>query len=89
MAKSSFPGFPLDLLHFLDELSKNNNRKWFTANKDRYERVLRQPAISFIEAMAEPCLVDDLQDLIGGSVLLLTWYRGADRRGMLRFSRYP
>ena len=50
-------GFPLDLLHFLDELSKNNNRDWFTANKDRYERELRQTAN---QLQAESVHVDEV-----------------------------
>lgn len=54
MTKSSFPGFPLDLLHFLDEMAKNNNRQWFTSNKARYEHSVREPALAFIEAMAKP-----------------------------------
>ena len=40
---------------FLDELSANNNRAWFEANKPRYESLVREPALDFIEAM-EPAL---------------------------------
>jgi uncharacterized protein (TIGR02453 family) len=40
---------------FLDELSANNNRVWFEANKPRYESLVREPALDFIEAM-EPSL---------------------------------
>ena len=54
MAKSQFPGFPLGLLHFLNDLSKNNRRDWFQANKSRYESELLEPALAFIEAVAEP-----------------------------------
>ncbi|TWT47642.1 DUF2461 domain-containing protein [Botrimarina hoheduenensis] len=55
MAKSpNFPGFPLGLSHFLEELSRNNNKRWFDTNKDRYERDLRIPALGFIAAMAKP-----------------------------------
>lgn len=54
MAKTRFPGFPLELLHFLDELSKHNNREWFQANRPRYEQALLEPALAFIAAMAEP-----------------------------------
>jgi len=54
MAKEKFSGFPLGLLHFLNELSKHNNRTWFTANKSRYEQDLLEPALAFIGAMAEP-----------------------------------
>jgi uncharacterized protein (TIGR02453 family) len=37
--------------NFLDELSVNNNRAWFEANKPRYEALVREPALDFIEAM--------------------------------------
>lgn len=51
---AAFPGFPLGLLHFLEELSRNNHKKWFDANKPRYESEVREPALAFIEAMAKP-----------------------------------
>ena len=54
MAKNQFEGFPLGTLHFLDELSKNNNRRWFEKNKPRYEQDLLEPALAFIAAMADP-----------------------------------
>ena len=40
------------LLRFLHDLEANNNRSWFTANKDRYETEVREPALAFIHAMA-------------------------------------
>ena len=54
MPNALFTGFPLGLLHFLEELSRNNNKKWFEANRDRYETEVRQPALQFIEAMESP-----------------------------------
>ncbi|MFA6311208.1 MAG: DUF2461 domain-containing protein [Sterolibacterium sp.] len=36
---------------FLDELAANNERAWFEANKPRYESLVREPALEFIEAM--------------------------------------
>lgn len=42
-------------LNFLDELAANNDRAWFEANKPRYEALVREPALDFIEAM-EPAL---------------------------------
>ena len=36
---------------FLDELTAHNNRAWFEANKPRYEALVREPALDFIEAM--------------------------------------
>ena len=40
---------------FLDELAANNNRAWFEENKPRYEALVREPALDFIEAM-DPAL---------------------------------
>ncbi len=40
---------------FLDELAANNNRAWFEENKARYESLVREPALAFIQAM-EPAL---------------------------------
>jgi len=37
---------------FLEELAANNERNWFEANKERYERLVREPALAFIAAMA-------------------------------------
>ena len=38
-------------LEFLHELSLNNDRDWWAENKDRYEAVVREPALDFITAM--------------------------------------
>lgn len=37
---------------FLRDLEKNNNRDWFEANKHHYEEFVREPALTYIEAMA-------------------------------------
>ncbi len=39
-------------LEFLSELSQNNNKNWFEANRERYEREVRAPAVAFVEAIA-------------------------------------
>ena len=54
MSPSSYPGFPPDLLRFLNELSAHNNRKWFQAHKSRYEEQLLEPSLAFIAAVADP-----------------------------------
>lgn len=41
--------FTPDLFTFLEELKRNNNREWFTANRDRYEKAARGPMLRFIE----------------------------------------
>ena len=38
--------------NFLDELAANNARAWFEANQTRYEALVREPALTFIAAMA-------------------------------------
>ena len=54
MAKQTFPGFPLEMLHFFDRLAKNNNREWFAKNKPKYEEHVLGPALAFVEAMRTP-----------------------------------
>lgn len=39
---------------FLDDLAANNDRDWFAANRDRYEDLVRDPALDFICAMQAP-----------------------------------
>ena len=43
--------FPETALDFLQDLSENNNREWFQANKKRYENELRDPAIELVVAL--------------------------------------
>ncbi len=38
------------VVRFLEDLRDNNNRQWFRANKDRYEREVLGPCLSFIRA---------------------------------------
>lgn len=45
--------FTPTLFEFLTDLSENNNRDWFQANRDRYERDVREPMIEFIADFAE------------------------------------
>ncbi|SVD70924.1 uncharacterized protein METZ01_LOCUS423778, partial [marine metagenome] len=46
-----FNGFPADMFKFVRELSGNNNRDWFTANKDRYKESVLAPMSAFIAEM--------------------------------------
>lgn len=48
--------FSNQTIRFLKDLKANNNRDWFEANKSRYEDVVRQPALDYIEAMADPLM---------------------------------
>lgn len=48
----SFDGLPADYFRFFKELSANNNREWFEANKPRFKESVQAPLVSFVEAMA-------------------------------------
>ena len=50
----SSPSFSSATLDFLRELSANNDRDWFAANKHRYEADVLDPALGFIAAMQKP-----------------------------------
>jgi uncharacterized protein (TIGR02453 family) len=41
--------FSPEFFEFLRQLKRHNNRKWFAKNKTRYEQVVREPALAFIE----------------------------------------
>ncbi len=45
--------FSKEFVKFLTELTKNNNRDWFNANKGRYEEVIKKPFHHFIAALLE------------------------------------
>ena len=40
--------FDVALFAFLEALRSNNNRAWFQAHKQRYEREVRAPMLRFI-----------------------------------------
>jgi len=46
------PIYTRDTLRFLKQLEANNERTWFAANKHRYEALVLEPSLAFIEAMA-------------------------------------
>ena len=45
--------FPQDAVAFLKKLSKNNNRDWFSANRNLYDKDFLEPAIRFVLEMGE------------------------------------
>ena len=51
----SFAGFPRELIDFLSELRKNNDREWFQAHRGEYESFLFEPAREFVVAIGD-CL---------------------------------
>jgi uncharacterized protein (TIGR02453 family) len=46
--------FGPELFKFLKQLRANNDRSWFAANKEKYERDVRDPMLGFIRDMAAP-----------------------------------
>ena len=61
-------------LKVLDQLAANNNRAWFDEHRPRYEALVREPALDFIDAMAPalhsfaPHFRADLRK-VGGSLM--------------------
>lgn len=46
--------FTPDTFDFLFDLDVHNDRAWFEANRDRFERVVKEPMLAFIADLAEP-----------------------------------
>lgn len=59
-----FPGFPPEALRFLSQLSRNNNRDWFTPRKERFEEFVRQPMLDLVARIA-----DDLRSFAADHVV--------------------
>lgn len=65
--------FGTELFEFLQELTENNNREWFQANKQRYDAEVKAPFLRFIQAFGPrlhtfaPCFVADPRP-VGGSM---------------------
>ena len=74
MSEPLFQGFSSSLLTFLEEISANNNREWFQANKARYETDVREPVFDWIRAMKphlqeiSPCFLATARK-VGGSMM--------------------
>lgn len=54
MPAGRYAGFNEQTIGFLQELSRNNNREWFQANKSRYEELVLDVALHFIQSMQDP-----------------------------------
>ncbi len=52
MTGPAAPSFSPATFRFFAELKRNNRREWFLANRERYERDVRQPALAFLRALA-------------------------------------
>jgi uncharacterized protein (TIGR02453 family) len=73
MAEGSFAGFSRELLSFLAELEQNNHKVWFDQQRERYERLMLEPAKQFVAAM-QPALATISAGLrgeprVGGSIM--------------------
>ncbi len=51
---SRYAKFEPETIRFLEELSANNNRPWFSENKSRYEEQVLDVALRFIQSMHDP-----------------------------------
>jgi len=49
---ASFTGFTPRLFAFFDGLAENQDRDWFQANRDAYEKDVREPLGALVEALA-------------------------------------
>jgi len=59
----TFAGFPPETTAFLGELKANNDRSWFEAHREIYERAFRQPAEAFSATIAA-----ELEAALGQSI---------------------
>jgi uncharacterized protein (TIGR02453 family) len=57
---ATFGGFQPEAIHFLLELALNNERTWFQARKDEYERLLKEPLEALCVALGERFEARDL-----------------------------
>src|SRR5829696_177431 len=53
MTDANFTGFKPQAMQFLVDLAGNNERTWFQARKDQYERLLKEPMEALCVALAE------------------------------------
>ena len=51
MAETTY--FTTEYWKFFRDLSKNNNKEWFTANKEHYEAVVQAPCLRFVRDAGE------------------------------------
>lgn len=58
-----FEGFPEETIRFFLDLRFHNDAAFFNANRDRYEKSVREPFYAFIEAMAPAVsqIADDME----------------------------
>ena len=54
MTSPRYVGFNEQTIRFLGDLAANNNREWFRENKRRYEVLVLDVALRFIQSMQDP-----------------------------------
>ena len=54
----TFSGFPQSGLDFLSDLAAHNERTWFEAHKEEYQKTLIEPAQAFVVALGDEIAVD-------------------------------
>ncbi len=68
-----FRGFSTDALRFLADLAANNDRAWFQAHRDVYERELLEPARDLVEAIGTELerrgIAVNADPRVGGSIM--------------------
>ena len=52
MEETEFTGFAAGALPFLRKLKRNNDREWFAARKEEYERLLAGPMLALVRELA-------------------------------------
>ncbi|MBF0183169.1 MAG: DUF2461 domain-containing protein [Magnetococcales bacterium] len=55
----SFAGFRPETFAFLCNLEQNNNKPWFEANRDHYQRDLLEPMLDLVEVLSAAMLAID------------------------------
>jgi uncharacterized protein (TIGR02453 family) len=56
---AEFAGFPREATGFFQKLARNNNREWFLAHKETYERACRDPLTALVTELDPmgPCRI--------------------------------
>src|SRR5215831_13499583 len=69
----SFTGFPKETVRFLSGIRDHNEKEWFEAHRDDYQRFFLAPAVAFAEALAprlrkiEPAV--SVEPRVNGSIM--------------------
>ena len=53
MRQGKFKGFSPQALQFFDDLKRHNNRPWFQARKDTYEKAVKEPMVEMVLMVGE------------------------------------